>query len=98
MEKGDGNPALDVLWEFRASFDYDPAPHLTQIATALLNVNFGDDEINAPSFSSSRALFTSLPNGRLVIVDAGEDALGHQTLSEAKVWQSYVSELLAATR
>ena len=97
IEKGKSNPALDVLWEFRASFDYDPARHLKQILAPLLNVNFADDEINAPGLSSSEALITSLPNGRLVIVDAGDKSLGHQTLFKAEVWQSHVAQLLVAT-
>jgi homoserine O-acetyltransferase/O-succinyltransferase len=97
IEKGKKNPALDVLWEFRASFDYDPSRHLKQIIAPLLNVNFADDEINAPGFSSSEALITLLPDGRLVIVDAGQKSEGHQTLSKAEVWQSYLAELLAIT-
>ena len=97
IEKGKSNPALDVLWEFRASFDYDPAGHLKRILAPVLNVNFADDEINAPGFPSSEALITSLPNGRLVIVEAGQKSEGHQTLSKAEVWQSYVADLLATT-
>ena len=97
-KKGEGNPALDVLWEFRASFDYDPAPHLPRIGVPLLNLNFADDQINAPGFAPSETLIASLPHGRFVIVDAGDKSLGHQTLSVAEVWQAYVAELLTATQ
>ena len=96
-KKGEGNPPLDVLWEFRASFDYDPAPNLQQIRVPLLNLNFADDQINAPGFAESEALIASLPHGRLMIVDAGDKSLGHQTLSAAEVWQAYVAELLTIT-
>ena len=36
----------DVIWEFEASQDYDPAPGLGRIAAPLLAVNFADDEVN----------------------------------------------------
>ncbi len=98
MKKGEGNAPLDVLWEFRASSDYDPAQHLQQIRAPLLTVNFADDQINAPGFASSAKLIASLPLGRQVIVDAGKKSLGHQTLSIAEVWQGYVAELLNASK
>ena len=37
---------LDVTWEFEASRDYDPAPHLARIRAPLLAVNFADDAVN----------------------------------------------------
>ena len=98
MKKGEGNAPLDVLWEFRASSDYDPAQHLQQIRAPLLTLNFSDDQINAPGFASSEELIASLPLGRQVIVDAGKKSLGHQTLSIAEVWQGYVAELLNASK
>ncbi len=61
------------------------------------SVNFADDQINAPGSCSSEAAFSSLSQGRMVIVNAGENSLGHQTLSRAEVWQSYVAELLTTT-
>ena len=97
IKKAAGEPPLDVLWEFRASFDYDPAEHLQQIAAPLLTVNFADDQINAQGFSGLDSVIAKLPSGRAVLVDAGEKSQGHQTLSKAEVWQSYVSELLAGS-
>jgi homoserine O-acetyltransferase/O-succinyltransferase len=98
MAKGRTNPPLDVLWEFRASFDYDPANQLQRILAPLLTVNFADDQINAPGYKALEAFVAALPHGRAVIVDAGERSLGHQTLSRAEVWQSHVADLLAATK
>jgi homoserine O-acetyltransferase len=98
MKKGKENPPLDVLWEFRASFDYEPAHQLQRILAPLLTVNFADDQINAPGFSALEGHIAALPHGRAVIVDAGEKSLGHQTLSRAEVWQSHVADLLAVTK
>ena len=97
MKKGEGNHPLDVLWEFRASFDYDPGERLRQILAPLLTVNFADDQINAPGFPTLDTLIAKVSKGRAVIVDAGENSLGHQTLSRSELWQSYVTELLVAT-
>ena len=97
MKKGEGNDPLDVLWEFRASSDYDPGEHLSQILAPLLTVNFADDQINAPGFRTLDKLIAKVSQGRAVIVDAGENALGHQSLSRSELWQSYVTELLVAT-
>ena len=97
MKKSEGNDPLDVLWEFRASFDYDPGEHLTQILAPLLTVNFADDQVNAPGFPALDKLIGMVSEGRAVIVDAGEKSLGHQTLSKSELWQSYVTELLLAT-
>ena len=98
MKKGKENPPLDVLWEFRASFDYEPAHQLQRIVAPLLTVNFADDQINAPGFIALEDHIAALPLGRAVIVDAGENSLGHQTLSRAEVWQSHVADLLAVTK
>ena len=97
VKKGKENASLDVLWEFRASYDYEPDNQLQRILAPLLTVNFADDQINAPGFRALEASIAALPHGRAVIVDAGEKSLGHQTLSRAEVWQSYVADLLAAT-
>ena len=97
MKKGEGNDPLDVLWEFRASSDYDPGEHLSQILAPLLTVNFADDQINAAGFPTLDKLIAKVSQGRAVIVDAGENALGHQSLSRSELWQSYVTELLVAT-
>ena len=97
MKKGEGYDPLDVLWEFRASFDYNPSGHLRQIIAPLLTVNFADDQINAPGFPTLDKLISMVPQGRAVIVDAGENSLGHQTLSRPELWQNYVTELLVAT-
>lgn len=50
IQKAAGELPLDVLWEFRASFDYDPSEHIDQISVPLLAVNFADDQINAQGF------------------------------------------------
>lgn len=40
-------------------------------------------------------MIAKLTCGRAVIIEAGEKSQGHQTLSKAEVWQSYVAEMLA---
>ncbi len=40
--------ANDMIYYFRASEDYNPAPHLEQIIRPLLAINSADDFVNPP--------------------------------------------------
>jgi len=89
--------AIDVVWEFNASQDYDPNDDLGQIEASLLTVNFLDDVINSPYLKDLDRDIRRVPRGHAVTIDAGVKARGHQTLSCAEVWRHYVQELLAQT-
>ncbi len=94
MEAEDVN---DVIWEFEASADYDPAPGLGRITAPLLAVNFADDDINPAALGVLARAITKVPRGRAVTLPAGPESRGHQTLQVARLWAQCVTELLDAT-
>jgi len=88
--------ANDFLYWFESSYDYNPQPQLEKITARLLAVNFADDELNPPELGVMEREVPRVKNGRFVLVPAGEKTRGHQSLTQAVLWKSYVAELLAA--
>jgi homoserine O-acetyltransferase len=86
--------ANDFLYWLESSWDYDPEPELGRIKAPLLAVNFADDQINPPELGILERLVAKVPRGRAVVVPAGAGTLGHQTLTQARVWKPYLEELL----
>jgi len=88
--------ANDFLYWFESSYDYNPAPQLDKIKARLLAVNFADDELNPPELGVMEREVPRVKNGRFVLVPASDKTRGHQSLTQAVLWKSYVSELLGA--
>lgn len=78
--------ANDLLYQFHASKDYDPAPDLEKIRARVLSVNFADDELNPPE--------TSVARGRQVWIPASKETRGSATALRARVWRDHVAELI----
>ncbi len=93
----DGEDANDVVWEFEASFDYDPAPELQAIQAPLLAVNFSDDELNPVELGGLDRAIAEVPRGQAKTLAAGPNSRGHQTLHVAETWCDNVAELLRQT-
>ncbi|MFD7288971.1 alpha/beta fold hydrolase [Streptomyces sp. NPDC059863] len=93
----DNEDANDVVWEFDASRDYDPASGLRSIRAPLLAVNFEDDELNPVELGGLARAIAAVPHGRAMTVPAGPKTRGHQTLHVAEVWCDHLAELLAGT-
>jgi homoserine O-acetyltransferase/O-succinyltransferase len=93
----DGEDANDVIWEFDASRDYDPAPELHAIRTPLLAVNFEDDELNPVELGGLEQAIAKVPHGRAMTLPAGPKSRGHQSLHVAEIWCDHLAELLAQT-
>ena len=53
MKSTDAN---DMIYYFRASEDYNPAPHLERITAPLLAINSADDFVNPPELPMMREL------------------------------------------
>jgi homoserine O-acetyltransferase len=94
----DGEDANDVIWEFDASRDYDPAPQLHAIRAPLLAVNFTDDELNPVELGGLERAIAKVPYGRGVTLPAGPQSRGHQTLRFAEIWRDHLAGLLAQTQ
>ena len=86
--------ANDVIWEFDASYDYDPGPRLEAIQAPFLAVNFRDDELNPAELGVLEDAIARVARGRSIMLPARPDSRGHQTLRMADVWSQYVAELL----
>ncbi|MDN7813389.1 alpha/beta fold hydrolase [Burkholderia gladioli] len=86
--------ANDVLYWFRSSSDYDPAPQLGRIRAKLFAVNFQDDLINATDLGAMQRLVPEVPGGRFVEIPEGAGSYGHQTLAHPEVWGKYLVQLL----
>jgi len=90
--------ANDVLYWFKSSWDYDPAPELGRIKAKLLAVNFQDDLINATDLGALQRLVPQVAEGQFVEIPEGPSSFGHQTLAHPEVWKKYVVQLLAGKR
>jgi homoserine O-acetyltransferase/O-succinyltransferase len=88
---------LDVIWEFEASRDYDPASHLGRIRAPLLAVNFADDAVNPAELGVMDRMIAQVKGGRGVLLPATAVSKGHQTLSDPASWKEYVRQLLRRT-
>lgn len=89
---------LDVLCEFEASRDYDPAPHLGCIRAPLLAVNFADDAINPAELGVMNDMIAQVDKGRAVLLPATDTTQGHQTLSQPTLWKECLRELLERSK
>jgi homoserine O-acetyltransferase/O-succinyltransferase len=89
--------ANDVIYEFDASYDYDPYSDLGKIKAPLLVVNFADDGLNAAELGIAERAVKNMKRGKAVLVPIGPKNRGHQTLRIAEVWNGYVSQILQET-
>jgi homoserine O-acetyltransferase/O-succinyltransferase len=89
--------ANDTIYEFDASYDYDPYPDLAKIKAPLLVVNFADDGLNAAELGIAEKAIKNLKRAKAVLVPMGPKTRGHQTLRIAEVWNSYVAQILQET-
>jgi len=86
--------ANDVLYQFSASQDYDPAPALEKIQAPLFAVNSADDLINPPELGILEREIKRVPRGKAVTIPLGPQTTGHGTHTIAKVWKQYLESLL----
>jgi homoserine O-acetyltransferase/O-succinyltransferase len=89
--------ANDVIYEFDASYDYDPYPDLEKITAPLLVVNFADDGLNPAELGVAEKAVQKIKRGQAVLIPMGPKNRGHQTLRVAEVWNKYVAQILAET-
>ena len=88
--------ANDLLYQFDASRDYDPLPHLAEIRAPLVAVNSADDQVNPPELGILDQAIRKVPRGRYVLLPITPETRGHGTHSLPAIWGRYLGELLAA--
>jgi homoserine O-acetyltransferase len=86
--------ANDLLYQFHASRNYDPAPQLEKIRAPLLAVNSADDELNPPDLGIMEREIQRVPKGRYILIPASAETRGTGTGMRARVWREYLVELL----
>jgi homoserine O-acetyltransferase len=89
--------ANDMLYQFEASGDYNPEPHLADIKAPLWAINSADDEVNPPELGQVARGIERVPHGRYILIPTSDETRGHGTHSQAAVWKSYLVDLLRLT-
>jgi homoserine O-acetyltransferase len=86
-----------MIYYINASRNYDPSPHLDQIATPVLWINSADDFINPPELGIAEKQVKRMPNARFIMIPISDATRGHGTHTVAAVWKDYLIEFLKST-
>jgi homoserine O-acetyltransferase len=86
--------ANDFVYQWEASRDYNPAPLLERIRARVLAINAADDERNPPETGLMQAAIRRVPQGRLVLIPASAETLGHATTGQARFWREELRAFL----
>ena len=86
--------ANDLIYQYDASRDYNPAPNLERIKARLLAINSADDERNPPELGIMEREIKRVPQGRFILLPASEETSGHGTTGRAKWWKHHLAEFL----
>jgi homoserine O-acetyltransferase len=89
--------ANDFLYQFDASRDYNPLPHLAEIRAPLYAINSADDQVNPPELGILDEAIKRVPHGRYILLPITSETRGHGTHSLPAIWGHYLAELLAAS-
>jgi homoserine O-acetyltransferase len=87
--------ANDMLYQFDASRDYDPAPRLESIQAPLLAVNSADDLINPPELGILEREIKRVKRGTCVLLPITDRTRGHGTHTLPAIWQEHLARLLS---
>jgi homoserine O-acetyltransferase len=90
---GDAN---DYLYQWGASADYNPAPHLGRIQAQVLAINSSDDERNPQELGLLEREMAHVKNGRSYWIPGGPATVGHGTTMIAKLWKAQLTQALAS--
>jgi homoserine O-acetyltransferase len=89
--------ANDLIYQFDASRNYNPYPHLAEIRAPLYAVNSADDQVNPPELGILDEAIHRVPRGRYILLPITAETRGHGTHSLPAVWGKHLAELLAAS-
>ena len=88
--------ANDLLYQWDASRDYNPAPGLDRIRATLLAINAADDERNPPALGLMERELQRVRNGSLLLLPASAETRGHGTTAFARFWKTRFTQLMQA--
>lgn len=86
--------ANDFIYQFDASRDYDPYPHLAKITAPLFAINSADDQVNPPELGILETEIKKVKKGRYILLPITDKTSGHGTHSNPTIWGEYLAELL----
>jgi homoserine O-acetyltransferase len=89
--------ANDLLYQFDASHDYNPAPDLERIQAPLTAINSADDQVNPPELGIMEREIERVKQGRYVLLPITDETRGHGTHSLPKLWKHHLADLLEAS-
>ncbi len=87
--------ANDFLYQFDASRDYDPSPHLSRIVAPSLFINSADDQVNPPELHIAETLAAKITRAKFILLPITAQTRGHGTHSLPTVWGGYLRDFLA---
>ena len=88
---GDAN---DVIWQFDAARDYDPAPRLASVQASVLAINAADDERNPVEVASTPRAIAAMKNAKFYLIPASDQTRGHGTTGQAVLWAAELGRWL----
>lgn len=86
--------ANDMLYQFDASREYNPAPGLDRITAPVLAINSADDVVNPPELGLMERLMPRVKRGTYVLIPTSEQTRGHGTHSLPAVWGRHLEAFL----
>jgi homoserine O-acetyltransferase/O-succinyltransferase len=89
--------ANDFIYQFDASRNYNPSPHLSKIKAPLFAVNSADDEVNPAELIIMELEIVKVKQGRYILLPITDKTTGHGTHTNAAIWGIYLKELLELT-
>jgi len=86
--------ANDVLYQWDSSRDYNPSAGLERVQAVLLAINSADDERNPPELGVLDREIKRVKNGRVLLIPASDQTVGHATVFYVRFWKKEVGDLL----
>jgi homoserine O-acetyltransferase/O-succinyltransferase len=86
--------ANDMIYQFDASRDYDPAPKLESIKAPLVAINSADDQVNPPELGIAEREIKRVKRGRFILIPISDQTRGHGTHSLPELWKQHLAALL----
>jgi homoserine O-acetyltransferase len=90
--------ANDMIYQFQASREYNPSPHLERITAQLFAINSADDQVNPPELGLMEREITKVARGRYILIPISDATRGHGSHSIPALWGGYMKELLELTQ
>ena len=92
------NNAIDMLYQYDSSRNYNPQPDLEKIKAPLTAINSADDQVNPPELGALEREIKRVKRGRAVVLPITDQTRGHGTHSLPAIWKQYLAELLAGSK